>query len=414
MSSASYHPRQGLVQRDTGIDLLRALTMFIMILVNDFWKIHDVPHWMEHAKFGEDFLGLSDAVFPVFLFVVGMSVPLAIEKRYAKGLSAESTIGHILSRTLALLLMGAFIVNSEERLSPQVSYPIGVYWILMVTGFILIWNQYPAAKHKKQERRYWVLKTVGVIILFYLAITFRNPEGAVFSAGWWGILGAIGWSYLFCAFIYVFTRSRLKYLIPVWIVLVFICILNTKMNEAHGGRALLDLPRPNFYHDVLGILHIGNGALSAFTMGGIIFSLLCSKYSQHPPVRKLSYAAVAIVLFLVAGFVAHRYWIVSKLGATPTWIFYVTAIAIAVYTLLTILSNIGKARWLNIIKPAGTATLTCYLLPYIAYALADLTGITLPDWFTHGFAGIINCICFALLIIGATWLLGKLQIKLKI
>lgn len=67
-------------QRDAGIDLLRALTMFIMIFVNDFWKIHDVPHWLEHAAFGEDFMGLADVVFPAFLFVVGMSIPLPLKE----------------------------------------------------------------------------------------------------------------------------------------------------------------------------------------------------------------------------------------------------------------------------------------------------------------------------------------------
>ena len=44
-----------------------------------------------------------DIVFPCFLFAVGMSIPYAIERRYAKGFSAESTLGHILSRTFALL-----------------------------------------------------------------------------------------------------------------------------------------------------------------------------------------------------------------------------------------------------------------------------------------------------------------------
>ena len=98
--------------------------MFIMIFVNDFWKVHDVPHWLEHAVYGEDFMGLADIVFPCFLFAVGMSIPYAIERRYAKGFSAESTLGHILSRTFALLVMGAFITNSEFRLSPEVPYAI--------------------------------------------------------------------------------------------------------------------------------------------------------------------------------------------------------------------------------------------------------------------------------------------------
>lgn len=84
-------------RRNLAIDMLRALTMFIMIFVNDFWKVHDVPHWLEHAVYGEDFMGLADIVFPCFLFAVGMSIPYAIERRYAKGFSAESTLGHILS-----------------------------------------------------------------------------------------------------------------------------------------------------------------------------------------------------------------------------------------------------------------------------------------------------------------------------
>ena len=405
----------GSIQRDTGIDLLRALTMFVMIFVNDFWKINDVPHWLEHAKFGEDFLGLADVVFPVFLFVVGMSIPLAIEKRYSKGLSVESTIGHIFSRTVALLVMGAFIVNSEERLSPNVSYPIGIYWILMVAGFILIWNQYPKTEDKNRKTLYTILKMAGVIILLYLAITFRDPKEGVFSARWWGILGAIGWSYLLCAFIYVFTRSRLNYLIPIWILFVIVCILGSRMNEVQGGKAILELPRPNFYNDALGILHVGNGALAAFTMGGVIFSLLRTKYFHLLGNNKKNiYIISAIILFFLAGFISQEFWIVSKLSATPTWIFYVTAIAIAVYAILTWLSSTGKAGWLNIIKPAGTATLTCYLIPYVLYALADLTGVVLPDWLTHGFMGIVNCIGFALLVIGVTWLLGRISIKLKI
>ena len=39
-------------RRNLAIDMLRALTMFIMIFVNDFWKVHDVPHWLEHAVYG--------------------------------------------------------------------------------------------------------------------------------------------------------------------------------------------------------------------------------------------------------------------------------------------------------------------------------------------------------------------------
>ncbi|MDH6306440.1 heparan-alpha-glucosaminide N-acetyltransferase [Parabacteroides sp. PF5-5] len=400
-------------QRNVGIDLLRALTMFVMIFVNDFWKIHDVPHWLEHAKWGEDFMGLADVVFPCFLFVVGMSIPFAIERRYSKGFSGESTIGHILSRTFALLVMGAFITNSEARLHPDVSYKIGVYWILMVIGFICIWNQYPRTEDPNRKRLYTGLKVLGTIILIYLAITFRNPKEGVFGAHW-GILGSIGWTYLLCAVIYVFTRDNLKKLIPIWFVFVIICILGSRMREEFGATAILNLPRPNFYNDFLGILHIGNGALPAFTMGGVILSLISTKYSQVATRKKIIFVLVTVAVLFLAGFISRNFWILAKIGATPPFVFYVTAIAVAMYALLTWLANAGKASWFDIIKPAGTATLTTYLIPYVSYGLADLTGIILPDWFTHGFMGIVNCLCFAFVIIGVTYLLGRVYIKLKI
>jgi predicted acyltransferase len=401
-------------QRNTAIDILRALTMFVMIFVNDFWTVHDIPHWMEHAGRGEDFLGLADTVFPCFLFVVGMSVPYAFERRYARGMSAESTVGHILSRTLALLLMGVFIVNSETRLSPGVAYSLPVYRLLMVAAFICIWNQYPQTENVNRKRCYLLLKGIGILILLYLAVTFRDGKEGVFQVRWWGILGLIGWSYLLCALIYVFTRDRLKYLIPVWIALVLICIFGSEMNEVSGREALLPLPHPNFYSEMLGILHIGNGALPAFTLGGVILSILSARYI-HLPARKKVMGGVAIAgVLLVAGILSHRFWIVSKLSETPTWLFYITTLTVVLYTIIHILVEKGKAHWFNIIKPIGTATLTAYIIPYVVYSLRSFTGILLPDWFMHGAFSIVNCLCFAFVITGLTKLLGYIHIKLKI
>jgi len=344
---------------------------------------------------------------------VGLSIPFAIERRYRKGETGEALIGHILSRTLALLIMGAFITNSEARLSPDAPYRIGVYWLLMVAAFILIWNYYPRTDSSNKKRLYTILKIAGVIILFYLAVTFRDPEGRVFGARW-GILGAIGWTYLLCAFIYVFTRDRLKYLVPVWVVFVIICILGTRMNASWGETPILDFPRGNFYHEMLRTLHMGNGALPAFTMGGIIVSLISTKIRKVPVRRRAFYALAAIAAFFLAGIISRQFWILAKLGATPTWVFFVTAISIGTFAILSWLAEQGKAAWFNVIKPAGTATLTCYLVPYVWYAFADITGYILPDWLTHGFMGIVKCLLFAFAIIGITYLLGRVHIKLKI
>ncbi len=72
-------------KRIASIDILRALTMVLMIFVNDLWTLNNIPEWLEHVKRGEDGIGLADVVFPVFLFIVGLSIPYAVDSRRKKG-----------------------------------------------------------------------------------------------------------------------------------------------------------------------------------------------------------------------------------------------------------------------------------------------------------------------------------------
>ena len=88
---------KGLQNRVAAIDIFRALTMFLMIFVNDLWTLHDIPEWLLHAKADEDKMGLSDWVFPGFLFIVGLSIPFAITARKKKGDSGLLILKHITS-----------------------------------------------------------------------------------------------------------------------------------------------------------------------------------------------------------------------------------------------------------------------------------------------------------------------------
>lgn len=382
-----------------------------MIFVNDLWTISGYPHWLGHAAFDEDMLGFSDVVFPCFLFVVGMSIPFAIERRFSKGLPGVSTLGHILTRSLALLLMGVFTVNSGNSLSPDTGLTPASYRILMVVGFLLIWNVYPRSEKRTINLLYTIFKVAGILILLYIAVTYRDINGGVFRAKWWGILGLIGWSYLICALAYLFTRDRLKYLIPVWLVFITICVLETTMRS---GSVILDLPEENFFDQFVSLFHINKGCLPAFTMGGIILSLVVTKYGHISNGKKIAFALSAIAILLTIGFLTNEIWIISKIQETPPWLFFCLAIAIGVYAIIYGLVEKGKAHWFNIIKVAGTATLTCYLVPFITYSLTAMTGIKLPEWLTIGWVGILNCVAFSLIVIGITYLLGKIHIKLKI
>jgi len=131
-----------ILQRISSIDILRAITMVLMIFVNDFWSLTDIPEGLKHVKRGVDGIGFSDVIFPAFLFIVGLSLPYAIQNRIKKGDNTAAIVQHILSRTLALLVMGVFLVNGESVNALAMGIPGWLWFPLCCLCFILIWNTY--------------------------------------------------------------------------------------------------------------------------------------------------------------------------------------------------------------------------------------------------------------------------------
>ena len=390
-------------KRNVAIDMLRGLTMLLMVFVNDMWTVGDVPHFLEHFDTREDGMGVADLVFPMFLFAMGMSIPYAIERRFSKGFSGESTLGHILSRTLALLLMGVFIVNSEGRFESTLGYGLPFYRIAMVIAFFLIWNAYPAgAKHKK-----W-LQASGIAILLFLAFTFRNPRGGYFTAGWWGILGLIGWAYCFCAVAYLLARKKPQYLIIIWIALMLVNMLHTGMRD--GGNLL---EGRTFISDMAGVLRLGNGSGTIMATGGMLLSLAERRlYGRTAPVRIACALAASVLLAAIAA-VAHNWWIISKNLGTLPWCLYVSSISVALYAFLRVLEAYGKTGWFRPLSPSGTATLTVYMMPYLLYSISAIIGLHTPHGL-DGALGLLKCALFSLVCVFCAGLLGKIRIKLSV
>ena len=390
-------------RRNGAIDMLRGLTMFLMIFVNDFWTVGDVPHWLEHAGTHEDAMGLADIVFPLFLFVVGLSIPYAIEHRYQKLIPPEKTLGHILSRTFALLVMGVFFVNADGRIAPFLGCGGWLFKLLAILGFFLVWNAYPA-----QFKAGTWLRWAGIILLLILAATYRSESGGLMKARWWGILGLIGWAYLFTAVAWLLCRNRTGILSLLWIGIAGLNLLTTEMRDGEmllgGGNLLQDFARA---------LNLGNGSSVLMTLGGVLVAVQEKNFAREPGVRKLLYALLTVGMLIGFGMAAHEDWILSKNIGTLPWCFYVTAIGITLYAILRVLEEKGWTRWFAPFRPAGMATLTVYLLPDVYYAVSEALGLSAPAWL-EGSLGLVKCAAFAFLVIGTAWALGKAGVKIKI
>lgn len=388
--------------RNLPIDMMRALTMLLMVTVNDFWTVGGIPHFLEHTGTMEDGMGLSDVVFPMFLFVMGMSIPYAVENRLRKGDGADSTLRHIILRSFALVVMGVFTVNQEGGVVPLLGYGKQVWRVLMVAGFFLVWNGY-----KEGFRWRKLLMGVGVALLLFLAVTFRGNDGALMRSSWWGILGLIGWAYLFCATAYVLCRRKPLILAIVYAALIAVNILTTPMR----GEAGTIIPRGNIVSDFAGALNLGNASSAIMAMGGVLCSIayMTLRNGKVDEGKRILVAMCTAATALGAGLLAHQWWITSKNIGTLPWCMYVTALSIGIYGLLCVLEARGFTRFYRAIEPAGTATLTVYMMPYLYYVLP----LSTPGWI-YGGLGIVKCLLFAMLCIWTTWLLGRAGIKLKI
>jgi predicted acyltransferase len=372
------------------IDILRALTMLLMIFVNDLWSLTDIPGWLEHKAAHEDGMGLADVVFPAFLFIVGLSVPHAIRSRFKKGDTKWQVFKHILERTLALLIMGVFMVNLENIDSDKLLFSRSLWQILMTLSFFLIWNIYRGPVLGLLSP--WIMRGLGWAILLFLAITYTGAgeEAQWMRFHWWGILGLIGWGYLVSALVYLWLGNKPGWIALALLVLFLLNIFSIKLVVSASNHALV---------------------LCGVFVTSVMIRLKGQERMQYLVPFLLGFAA----LLMLFGYLTRPAWGISKILATPSWTAICAGITVLVFAAIYLLADkAGWFRWAGIIEPAGSMTLTCYLVPYYIYAFRTLSGLTLPDTLTTGTIGILKSILFAILIIQLTGLLGKVNIKLKI
>lgn len=245
------------------IDIMRGLTLFLMLFVNDLY-VQGVPEWLVHTKADFDGMGLADWVFPGFLFMVGMAVPFAVQGRLKAGDSFSKIVGHVFIRVVSLLVIGIFMLNSS-RLNPELAGISKNMWaILMYVSVFLVWNQY----RKLNQNLVYVLKGIGFIGLIILAVVFRSgtPENMSWmQTSWWGILGLIGWGYLAAALVYLVSKDNLWKTGFFWLLFLVLNILSQV-----GMLSVLNFLRP-----VFGVLISGNTPL--IVISGLFFSLLLRK-----------------------------------------------------------------------------------------------------------------------------------------
>lgn len=386
------------------IDILRALTMVLMIFVNDLGSLRGIPAWLEHVEQGVDGIGLADVVFPAFLFIVGLSLPYAIDNRRKKGDTALQLIMHVLTRTIALLVMGVFLVNGESINYEAMGFPPYLWNPLCCISFILIWNVYP---NNANRALVFTAKTIGIINLIILAYIYRGEsDGTIttFGTKWWGILGLIGWSYLAAGLITILSKNNFIVILSAWIFFALLSMVS------HAGF----IPRDSFINFIPNA--ILGGTLTGLAMGGILTTLIFRHIRKKNDNVKMTLTLLGFAsLMIILSILTRPYWKLAKLGATPAWLFLCSAFSIIGFIVIYWLCDIKrKANWFKFIKPAGTDTLLCYLIPYFLYAIFRAVHLQWPEFIITGGVGLLKSLGIALICVYITGLLNKVGVRLKL
>jgi heparan-alpha-glucosaminide N-acetyltransferase len=380
------------------IDVFRALTMFFMIFVNDVDGVKNIPEWIKHVGASDDGLGFADTIFPAFLFIVGLSLPFAIRKRIKNGAPSYVVLTYILSRSIALLVMGFLQVNLENYNSISL-LPKAVWEIFITIGFFLIWLDYPKDLGKAKRS---FLQAAGIFILVLMAYLYKGGEPTTpvgLKPYWWGILGIIGWSYLVCALIYFFSYGKL------WVQATFLSLFLLLNILFHTNLLKIKIPV------------IGDASSEALTMAGVLVSILYTRFTskRKEKLRWILLAMGGCALFIFGVIIRPYAGGISKIHSTSAWILICIGISIVIFELIIYLVDIqGKQNWFKGIRPAGTSTLTCYLIPYLLYSIYSLFGFHYPGFFNQGPGGIIRSFLVAFIVIWIAGMLEKGKIRLRI
>jgi predicted acyltransferase len=387
--------------RIKSIDAFRAITMLLMIFVNDFWTLSGIPKWLEHATATEDFIGFSDLIFPAFLFIVGLSIPLAVAARRNKGFSNPHIATHIIFRALALLVMGFFLVN-YSNIAPELMPINKAFWTsLMIIAFFLVWMDYRhLGKITLNVQR--TLQLIGLLLLFGLALIYRSgTETAIayIQIRWWGILGLIGWAYLLNSLIFLFVGHRLLFVAFLFVVF-HLLHLQEFIPIGEGRPIRLIISASNY------------SCVSA----GVLAGVLLNKLKLYPKKLLIVFSVLGLV-FLLYGWELRPFWGgFSKIRATPSWTLVSIGVSYLTFLIIYVLVDVlNWDAWTRPIKSAGAQTLTCYVLPYLIYQiLVFLDLVDLPNPIGVGGIGLLKSFLFSFAIIGLAALLNRYRIRLKI
>lgn len=326
---------QMMKQRLISIDILRGLTIILMIVVNSPGTWEHVAAPLCHSAWNG--LTLADTIFPCFMFIMGMTTYISLRK-YNFSLSSALML-KILRRTLVLYLLG-LLVNWTAAGFPGFHdlRVMGVLQRFAITYFVvsLVGVSVPLRR---------VPYIAGVLLVFYAVV----------------LLAFDGYAHDESNLLSVVDRA---------------CLGNNMMNDGGIDPEGILSTIPSIAHVMIGYC-VGAMALSDVALKDKLLSM-----TQWG------------IAMLFVGLLADSLLPVNKKIWSPTFVLATCGMSLLALVLLAILIDVKEMRMpKKVFLVFGMNPLVCYVLGelmYAAFYLLRIYGVPVQDYFYWGFASLIG------------------------
>jgi predicted acyltransferase len=327
------------------LDVFRGLTVAAMVLVNNPGSWAHIYWPLEHAEWNG--WTPTDLIFPFFLFIVGVAIPLAFDKRIERGDSRRALFLKVLYRSAIIFLLGEFLAG----------FP------------------------------YFQLSTI------------RIP----------GVLQRIAVCYFFAGIIYLTTRPRMIVIISIALLVVyFIVMKHVHWNGYYVGdlskegslASIIDRKvfGPHIWKQ--GKVYDPEGLLS--TMGALattLFGVLTGNYLRDKtktPIERVAHMFIAGVFCVIVGWIWNAWFPINKSLWTSSYVFFTAGLALQFLALCYWLIDIqGYKRWTKPFVIFGVNAIVLFVGTGVMGRLMGLIKFSRPDGTAQSLQGLIYNNAFA-------------------
>lgn len=256
-----------------------------------------------------------DMIFPLFLFIAGISFPLSMAKRYHGPENRKPLYVHIFKRGFILVLFGIIYNNAVEFDFANLRYAsvlgrIGLAWMFAALIFM------------NTNLKYRIIWLWGILIFYWLLLLLFPAHD----------LGASD----------PFSKegNLTGYLDRLFLPGSFCCY---KFGDSEG--LLSTLP-----------------AISTALLGMLTGQFVLSQYLNNKPLRKVLYMALAAVGLILLGRIWNMGFPINKYLWSSSFVCFVGGLSLLLFTLFYLVIDVWKFKsWTAFFVVIGMNSITIYL-----------------------------------------------------